>query len=472
MNREKQLIKNTAIITIGKICTQMITFFLLPIYTAILSTEEYGVVDLLNTLISLLLPIITFQIEQAVFRYLIDVRDKKDKITEIISTTIFTVILQSIVYVAIFICIAGFIHNEYKYFLATNVIACVFSSIMLQISRGLGDNKTYAIGSFITAIATILFNILFIVVFKFGAYGMLTASFLANLICFIYVFIAKKVYMYIKIKAFGKVILRKMWKYSIPLIPNAISWWVFNSSDRIIVSSILGVGANGVLAIAHKFSSVYITIYNIFNMTWTESASMHINDKDNSEFFSKIINTMFEIFSCLCLGIIAFMPIVFPIMINSAYNEAYNQIPILMLGALANVGIGLISVVYIAKKRTKEVAKISVCAAIINIVVNLLLINFIGLYAASISTFVAYLSMLIYRIFDVKKYVDLKINKMMVTRTIIMSIILLVIYYINNTILNVFSIIITVLYCIIVNKKNIKFMIDMVKSKFVKGSNK
>ena len=62
MSREGKLIKNTAIIMVGKICTQMISFFLLPIYTAILSTEEYGIVDLLNTLISLLLPLITLQI--------------------------------------------------------------------------------------------------------------------------------------------------------------------------------------------------------------------------------------------------------------------------------------------------------------------------------------------------------------------------------------------------------------------------
>ena len=68
MNREKSLLKNTIIITIGKVCTQMISFFLLPLYTGILSTEEYGTVDLLNTLVSLLLPIVTFQIEMAVFR--------------------------------------------------------------------------------------------------------------------------------------------------------------------------------------------------------------------------------------------------------------------------------------------------------------------------------------------------------------------------------------------------------------------
>ena len=50
MSREKQLAKNTLIITVGKVCTQLISFFLLPLYTGILSTEEYGIVDLLNTL--------------------------------------------------------------------------------------------------------------------------------------------------------------------------------------------------------------------------------------------------------------------------------------------------------------------------------------------------------------------------------------------------------------------------------------
>ena len=67
MSKGKELLKNTAIVSIGKICTQLITFFLLPVYTAVLSNEEYGVVDLLNTLTSLLLPIATLQIEQGIF---------------------------------------------------------------------------------------------------------------------------------------------------------------------------------------------------------------------------------------------------------------------------------------------------------------------------------------------------------------------------------------------------------------------
>ena len=465
MNREKQLIKNTAIITVGKICTQMVSFFLLPLYTAILTTAEYGVVDLLNTLVSLLLPIVTFQIEQAVFRYLIDARNDEEKTAKVISTTVFTVIIQCIIYLAIFILVSRWINNEYKYFLATNVIACIGSSIMLQISRGLGDNQTYAIGSFITAGVTIIFNVIFIVGFRFGAYGMLTASLLANIICVIFIFFRKKIYRYLSITEYKKELLKKLWKYSLPLIPNQLSWWVFNSSNRLIISTFLGMSANGIFAAAHKFSSVYITIYNIFNMTWTESATLHIDDEDNSEFFSKITNNMFSLFSCLCFGIIAFMPFVFPIMINEAYGEAYNQIPILMLASLGNVGVGLISVIYIARKKTKEVAKISIMAAVINLIVHLTLIKFIGLYAASISTLVAYYSMLIYRFIDVRKYVKLNLDKKMLLRTLVMVVFLLFAYYLNNFILNIIMVLVTIIYSIMVNRKNITAILGFVKTK-------
>ena len=465
MNREKQLIKNTAIITVGKICTQMVSFFLLPLYTAILTTAEYGVVDLLNTLVSLLLPIVTFQIEQAVFRYLIDARNDEEKTAKVISTTVFTVIIQCIIYLAIFILVSRWINNEYKYFLATNVIACIGSSIMLQISRGLGDNQTYAIGSFITAGVTIIFNVIFIVGFRFGAYGMLTASLLANIICVIFIFFRKKIYRYLSITEYKKELLKKLWKYSLPLIPNQLSWWVFNSSNRLIISTFLGMSANGIFAAAHKFSSVYITIYNIFNMTWTESATLHIDDEDNSEFFSKITNNMFSLFSCLCFGIIAFMPFIFPIMINEAYGEAYNQIPILMLASLGNVGVGLISVIYIARKKTKEVAKISIMAAVINLIVHLTLIKFIGLYAASISTLVAYYSMLIYRFIDVRKYVKLNLDKKMLLRALVMVVFLLFAYYLNNFILNIIMVLVTIIYSIMVNRKNITAILGFVKTK-------
>lgn len=467
MSREKTLIKNTVIITVGKICTQMISFFLLPLYTAILSTEEYGTVDLLNTLVSLMLPIVTFQIEQAVFRRLIDNRDNDVEIKKIISTTIFTVFNQMIIYVLVFFIISPFINNDYKFFLLTNVMACIFSSIMLQISRGLGDNKNYAIASFITAISTIILNIVFIVGFEFGAYGMLMASLFGNLLCGTYIFVIKKIYKYISIKKWDKKLLKIMWKYSLPLIPNAISWWIFNSSDRIIVTYVLGVGQNGILSAAYKFSNLYITIYNIFNMTWTESASLHINDKDASAFLSKIMDIVLRLFSAICFGIIVVMPFVFPIMINEKFSESYYQLPILMLATLFNVIVSLLSVIYIAKKDTKAVAKTSIMAAIINLIVNLSLVKFIGLYAASISTLVAYLLMAMYRYIDVQKYVKINIDKKFLIVSFIMLPILLISYYINNLYLNIIIVLIVFLYSLLTNLKTLNIIFIFCKKKIL-----
>lgn len=468
MSREKSLVKNTMIITIGKICTQLITFFLLPVYTALLSTEEYGTVDLLNTLVSLLLPIVTFQIEQALFRYLVDNRDNRQEMKNTITTTLVTITFQTVLYLIIFAAISPFINNEYKYFLATNVVASIFSSIMLQISRGLGDNKQYAIGSFITALITVLLNVLFIAGFKWGAYGMLTATLIGNVVCSIYIFIVKKVYTYLDIKLYSKKLLKKLWKYSLPLIPNAISWWIFNSSDRIIVTSFLGIGANGVLSAAYKFSNVYITIYNIFNMTWTESAALHIKDEDSSQFFSKIIDTALRLFTAVCFGIIVFMPFIFPLMINEKFGQAYNQISILMLSSLFNVVVGLVSVIYIAQNDTKAVAKTSILAAVINIFVNLGLIKFVGLYAASISTLVAYLIMAVYRLYDVKKYIKIKLNQKFILSAIIMMPVILISYYINNLYLNIIMIFVVCIYAWIMNKNSVNLIVNMLKSKFTK----
>ena len=194
----KQLLKNTVIVAIGQISTKFISFFLLPLYTAYLSTEEYGVVDLLNTYVSLLLPLVFLQIDQSIFRYLIDVRKDEDGKKKLITTTMITVFIQSLIFLVIFVIIAQFIKNDYKYFLATNVIAAMISNLVLQISRGLGDNATYSQGSLVSGAGSIILNVAFIVGLDMGAYGMLLATLIANVLCTLFVIIKLKLYKYIK----------------------------------------------------------------------------------------------------------------------------------------------------------------------------------------------------------------------------------------------------------------------------------
>lgn len=468
MSKGKDLAKNTAIVSIGKICTQLITFLLLPVYTAVLSNEEYGVVDLLNTLTSLLLPIVTLQIEQGIFRYLIDCRENNEKQIKLITTIIRFMIIQSIACIVIFLCVSPFIHNEYKYFLMANLLMGIFSSLLLQICRGLGDNATYAIGSFITGAFTVVLNVIFIVAFRWGAYGMLGAIAISNFICSVYIFLKRKIYKYIKPKQFDKKILKEIIKYSVPLIPNMISWWIVSASDRTIISAVIGIAQNGIYSAANKFSGVFTTLYSVFNLTWTESASININSEDRDEFFSKILDFVIRFFGCLCLGTIAVMPFVFNILINEKFAEAYYQIPILILGSVFNILVSFVGSIYVAKKLTKEIAKTSIISAVINIFVNIALIKSIGLYAASISTVIAYALMFIYRWIDVKKYVKFNVNKILMFALTIMYGITIFTYYLKNTTISVVVLVIVVIFAIITNLNSVSYLKQIVKDKIKK----
>lgn len=464
--RESRLVKNTMIVAIGKICTQFISFFLLPLYTAVLSTTEYGIVDLLNTYVSLLIPIFFFQMEQAVFRFLIDVRDDEDSKEKVLSTTLITIGIQTILFFIFFIMVGIFWKNEYKYFLVANVIATMISGLLLQISRGLGDNVSYSLGSFIAGAGNVIFNVIFIVAFKWGAYGMLLANFLANIVCSLYILFRQRIYKYISLKKYDKNTRKELWKFSIPLVPNQLSWWIVNASDRTIVTYALGIGANGIYSAANKFSSICITIFNIFNLTWAESASMHVKDDDKAEFFSDIMNKTLKLFTSLCIVIIAVMPFVFKLLITGEeYESAYNQIPILMLSTIFSISVSLLGSIYVALKKSKEIAKTSILAAIINILINLLLIKFIGLYAASISTLISYLAMTIYRYLDVQKYVKIKIKKDFIINSIIVAILVLFIYYINNKILCALGLGISIIFALKYNYKIIYETMSSIKQK-------
>ena len=334
MSRGKELVKNTAIVAIGKVCTKFLSFFLLPFYTAVLSTEDYGIVDLFNTYVSLLLPIIVFQIEDALFRFSIDVRGDKEGERRVISTAICFCTFQSIVFTAVFLIIQTWLDIPYKWYLLANVIISIFSGSMLQLTRGVGDNFGYAFSSFLTAISAILMNIGLVLFMNMGAEGLLITAFLSNCIGVFYIVVREKVYKIFSIKRFNKKMLREMLSYSLPLVPNSLSWWVIGASDKTVVSWFLGVSQNGILSVSQKFSTAYTTFYSIFNLTWTENAAIHRNDEDRTQYYSKIIEISFRVLASVCLGIIAAVALVFPILVNEKFGASYYQIPIYMLSSL------------------------------------------------------------------------------------------------------------------------------------------
>ena len=466
MNKKKELAKNTIIIFLGKVCTQLISFLLLPLYTSYLITEEYGFVDLVTTYVTLIVPIITMELEMSVFRYLVDCRKDKDEKKRVFSNN-FIILLASLgIFIVLYLIVSCFWKFDYRYLILFDIVICTFSGNFLQIARGVGRTIDYAISCIITGVSTILLNILLIVVFKLGAFGMITSMAVANGLGAVYLFIRLKMWQYIDFKKKDKKLIKEMYKYSIPLVPNGISWWIVNVSDRTIITAILGAAANGIYAVSNKFPTILSSLLGIFNLSWSESAALHINSPDRDEFFSDVCNTMTKLFTCLGVGMIAVMPFVFPLLVNHSYDEAFYYIPILVLGSVFNVVICLYSAVYIAKKMTKQVAMTSIIGAVINLVVNLVLIRYIGLFAAALSTAISYFVMMMYRHFDLKKYMTITYEKGLVIKTVLIFVFAIVLYYQRNIWLDLVSLVVVVIYAVLMNKSFLKASYQTVCGKF------
>ncbi len=468
MTKKKELVKNTAIIFIGRMFTQLLTILMLPLYTSYLITAEYGYVDLVLSYITLVVPIVILQLDAGVFRFLISNRGKEEETNKVISSTVSvllkTVLTASLVYIALM----QFINIDFKYYILVCAITSLTSSCMQQISRGLGNNLQFSIASVLTGITTIGLNIYFIVFLNMGALGMILALTLANLLCTVYLFFILKTHKKIKLKYIDKKMTKDLLSYSMPLIPNSISWWIVNISDRTIITAFLSVSANGIYAIANKFPSILNSILGIFSMSWTESASLHIDAEDKDEFFTATVNTSIRFFGCMALGIITCLPFVFPILIDSAYSDAYNYVPILILAALFNMFVINYSAIYIAKKLTKQVMYTSIVSAAINIILNLLFINLIGLYAASISTAVSYALMALYRAKDVKKYVNIKYEYKYILLILIMFVVSTTIFYFKITALDIINLIMVVIISYLLNKDMALKVLNKFLNKFLR----
>ena len=193
---------------------------------------------------------------------------------------------------------------------------------------------------------------------------------------------------------------------------------------------------------------------------------MHINDNDIDKYFNKMFNIVLYFFSSIIISIIAVMPLVYPILIDSKFGSGINLVPITLIGNILSIIVALETAIYIGKKNTKIIANTAIVSSLINIVVHLALIKYIGIYASVISTVISYLFLGFYRYFDIKKkYFKITFDKLKTLFTLLILIITLFIYYQNDIILTVINIIIVIVYDILLNKKELGSIVGILKHK-------
>lgn len=465
MNQKKQLLINTIIIAIGKLSTQVISFLLLPLYTSKLSPEEYGTYDFFVTLSVFLLPIITLLMEESMFRFLIDAEDEKSK-KRIVTATIAYTIFGSVIFTIIAALIMSFMHHEYTLVFIMFMISNILIGLSNALSRGMGKIKLYSLSNFILGVSTIILNIVFIVSFKLGVNGLLWSNVIANSVTAIFILAKLHLMRYVNKEDLNRKVLSKMIRYSVPLVPNNLSWVIISLSDRLMLTQMAGTAQNGIYSIANKFPNIVYTCYGFFSTAWKESAAKILKEDDKESYYNSIYKDVKNFLKATVIGLIAVMPFAFPILVDSSYNEAYIYIPILVISIYYTNMSNFFGGIFGAYKDTKIMGTTTIVSAIINIVINLLFIPKFGIYAAVFSTLISNIIIYWYRRQKLKMYINLK-GKFNYIFWLLLAI-TLVTYYKNNIIINILILIVVVAYCIYINKNFIAQMLKPIINKLKK----
>ncbi len=467
-SREVNFIKSTFILAFGTFLPKFASFVTLPIYTSRLTKEEYGTFDLITVLCTLLLPVATLQIQSAAFRFLLDCKED-DKKRDMLITILYLFVIPISVLV---LFISYFCMYKLPHDLRIIIVLYYFADILLiltrQIAIGLSKNHCYSISSIVNSFLNMGLVVVFLVFMNMGLNGLILSLTISAAVSLGYLIIALRLWQFIHIGALDKVLFKSMISYSCPMIPNAISLWIIRVSDRAIITMFLGSAANAVYVAANKIPTLLQLLQNTFQMSWQESASLSVKDNDSSQYYSNMFRNLHRIMVGFTSLLMSFQPIIFKILIRGDYSESYVHIAILDLAMFySNVAIYL-GGIYLANMKTKSVGVTTVVAALINLIINVAFIHQIGIFAATISTAVSYLFLMVYRLIDVQKIQKIKypIFEIVVTNIILVG--MCFICYFRNMSCYLINFVIGFLMCFVLNRELIRKLLKMVVAKLKK----
>lgn len=449
--KSKALITGTIIYTIGNLGTKILSFIIVPLYTYYINTADMGDYDLVNSTISLLTPILTLQIMDAAYAFMM--RDDT-KVLECIDAVYKFMLTSTLLSVAVILIINYFIPIKYCYYMVILLAISKFFGVLQKLLRGLKNQKLFAASGIAYTAIFLILNLIQIVVLKQGVDALFQSAIISYTICTIIVLIFEKRLRTFNFKTHSLQLQKEMLKFSIPLVPNQLNWWMINTLDRYIIRFFLGSSANGIWAIAHKFPSVLQLLFNIFYMSWQDTAIVDEN-KDSGQFYTKIFKLYYKFFFTFLIFLVPFTKLFILLAMEESYHSAIQYIGFLYLGTIFQAFSSFFGVGYLKNDKTKQAATTSIFGAIVNTVINLALIKFIGLYAAAIATFIGFLVMFVIRVFQTKKTMQIKINPAEFSTLFLIALAAVIINIFTNTTQDIILLIIGILIFIIVNNKEL-----------------
>ena len=409
-SKYNSLVKNIGLFTIGSFGSKIVSFLMVPLYTAVLSTSDYGTVDLVSSTAQLLMPILILSIQDATLRFSMDSKYKK---SDVMSTTVNVILKGSFVLVIgiLIVRISGIFSLDSSYYIFL-ILLFIFGSLNNCFNlylKAKNNASIIVVSGILSTFITCVSNIVLLVVFTMGVNGYMVSNVVGLLLSVIYQLFIGKIYKDIHLKNYNN-LSKIMIRYSIPLISNSIAWWVTYTSDRYILTYICGVAINGIYSVAYKIPTILTTFQSIFYNAWSISAISEYDKNDTDGF----IGNNYTLYSCVSILICSILLLLnislATILYSGEYFVAWQSVPFLLVGTVLNGIAQFEGCLFAATKKTKAVSQTTVIGALLNIVCNFIFIYFWGAVGAAFSTMLGYGTTWILRTIYLRRFIDMKVN--------------------------------------------------------------
>ena len=412
MHKYKVLLINIGLFTLNTVSTKLITFLLVPLYTFFLTTVQYGITDMSLTVASLIAPIVTLSIGDAVTRYIID--DSADQVHYIsigFWVTAFgcliTFLLLPVLDLPIFGGLGDYELLYFIYFLSSS-----FNAYLVNVARGLNHIALITWASIVSSLTSASGAGILIGLLGWKIEGYFVSLILGGIVSICIYLAVGKTWRYISIPKIqrDREYLQRLLLYSVPLMPNSIFWWVGTSVNRFFITSALGIGASGLFAAASKIPNVMNIVSTTFWQAWSLSAFQEFKKTNTAKFYSNV----FTIFRTFCFVVASILTLISPwlasLLLQKEFYNDWTIIPILILAFLFNVFAGFYGTVFTASMQTKYLLTSTIAAGIVVVALTWLLLPLMGLQGAAWAMVASNFVMYTMRVFRADNIVRISVN--------------------------------------------------------------
>lgn len=467
----KRLLGNTVWTLAGNTGSKILAFLLLPFYTRWLGTDGYGLSDLIYTYSSLMLGVITLCTADGIFVFVKN-KEKKEQQDYFTSTILFTIgmfiVWGGILGVLDLMareCSMNNTFTHYSWFIFFLVFTTFLQNYTQQFILSIDKIKIYSFTGMVLCLTTFLLSWLLIPIK--GVAGYIYSIVFANLITALYSFIVSKSYRYINVQGCDYKKVKELLKYSIPLIPNTIMWWLVGTLNRPLMESYLGLSGVGIYAVANKFPSIITMIFALFSVSWNISVFEEYHKPGYESYYTKIFKMFFLGLSILSILLMLISPLLISVFASPEFYEAWKYMVVLILGAFFSCMSAFWGTTFSVVKESKYLFYSSIWGALISIVLNILMIPTLGLYGACISVVSSFFVMALSRYFYNKKFVAVSLLKDIIIHSTFLIVICILLECVDNTLSQIAIAVISIGLLLVIYKEQISPLRYVIMKKII-----